>query len=240
MPNYQNGKIYKIESLEGDCVYYGSTTQKLCLRMGEHRKHYRYNRDITSKQVLCFNDAKIYLVENYPCNSKEELHAREGYYIKNNVCINKNIPGRDQKQYYNENKEQILKYRKKYYIDNKEDVLKQHKKYYQENKEDVLKHQKQYYKENKEDVIKYKKQYYQENKEDVIKHQKQYYEKHKENIITYNKEYREKNRQLIREKKRQKHICECGISIQISAKSKHQKSEKHKALISNPFINFKL
>ena len=193
--DYKNSKIYKIESLEGNCVYYGSTTQKLCVRMAGHKRHYRNKRVITSKHILCFDDAKIYLVENYPCNSKEELLAREGYYIKNNVCVNKKIPGRDRKQYYNDNKEQIFKQRK------------------------------QYHQEHKEDVKKHRKQYYQENKEDILKHQN---------------EYREKNRQLIRDRKRQKHICECGNIVLYSDKSRHLKTAIHKNLLNNPFINFKL
>ena len=32
---------------------------------------------------------EIELVENYPCNSKEELEKKEGEYIKNNECVNK-------------------------------------------------------------------------------------------------------------------------------------------------------
>jgi hypothetical protein len=32
------------------------------------------------------------LVENYPCNSKDELKARERYYIENNDCVNINVP----------------------------------------------------------------------------------------------------------------------------------------------------
>lgn len=179
--DYKNGKIYKIESLEGNCVYYGSTTQKLCVRMAGHRANYKYNNNgTTSEQVLCFNDAKIYLIENYPCNTKEELCAREGYYIKNFECVNSQIAGRDQKGWYDDNKKRILNERK------------------------------------------------------------QYYEKHKENIKTYKKKYSEKNRQLIREKKRQKEICQCGVIINKNVRAKHLKTKKHKAILLNPFINFKL
>jgi len=38
MVNYQNGKIYMIESLIGNCRYYGSTTQTLAQRLGIHKK----------------------------------------------------------------------------------------------------------------------------------------------------------------------------------------------------------
>ena len=39
-------------------------------------------------------NCKIELVENYACNSKEELNAREGFYIQNNECVNKLVAGR--------------------------------------------------------------------------------------------------------------------------------------------------
>ena len=38
MPNYQNGKIYCIRSHQTDNIYIGSTTQKLCVRMAEHKR----------------------------------------------------------------------------------------------------------------------------------------------------------------------------------------------------------
>ena len=116
MPNYQNGKIYKIESFIGNCIYYGSTTQPLCKRQAEHKKRYRYGTlQESSKQVLQYDDAKIYLVELYPCNSKEELYSREGFYIKNNECVNKCVAGRTKKEYRLDNKEKIKLYKTKPY-----------------------------------------------------------------------------------------------------------------------------
>ena len=235
MPNYQNGKIYKIESLEGKCIYYGSTTQKLCIRMAGHRAKYKQyingKSPICSSRVVKYDDAKIYLVERYPCNTKEALCSREGYYIKNFECVNTQIAGRDKKGWYQDNKKRILNERKQNYQENKEDILKRHKQYYQENKEDVLKQQKQYYQENREDVLKHQKQYYEKikNNQYYKEKQKKYREEHKENNKTYSKEYR-----------KIKHICECGKIVLYSEKSKHVKTIKHKTFLSNPFINFKL
>ena len=149
MPNYQNGKIYKIESLEGECVYYGSTIQKLCVRMAEHRKHYKIKRGITSEHILCFDDAKIYLVENYPCNSKEELHAREGYYIKNNDCVNKKIPGRTRKEYRETNKVKIKNYKKEYRETHKEKIKEEFKQWFIKNRDIHNKQSKLRYQKNK-------------------------------------------------------------------------------------------
>ena len=100
MPNYANSKIYKIESLIGDIVYYGSTTQQLSKRMAEHRYLFKKGtKKNTSKQVFEFGDAKIFLVEAFPCENTEQLFAKEGEYVRNNRCVNKMIPNRTQKEY---------------------------------------------------------------------------------------------------------------------------------------------
>ena len=47
---------------------------------------------MSSFKVLESGDAKIMLLENYPCKNRKQLHAREVYYIDKLNCINKNIP----------------------------------------------------------------------------------------------------------------------------------------------------
>ena len=86
MPNYQNAKIYKIMSSQTDKIYIGSTVQKLCVRMASHRA----NKTTELEEILKFNDAKICLIENYPCETKEELTKRQQMYVKkfSNICIN--------------------------------------------------------------------------------------------------------------------------------------------------------
>jgi hypothetical protein len=137
MPNYQNGKIYMIESLEGDCKYYGSTVDTLSRRLAQHRTSIKVGKPISSQKVLKYSDARILLVELFPCNSKMELEAKEAIYIRNNDCVNKNIPQRPKKeystQYYQDNKEHLQQQIKQYKQDNK-DVIKQ---YNQKNKEKI-------------------------------------------------------------------------------------------------------
>ena len=106
MSKYQNGKIYKItnEDMVG-LVYYGSTIQTLNKRLREHK--YDCLRKNTSSKIL-FNteNYKIQLIELYPCENRKQLCLREGWYIRNNDCINKSIAGRTkkecQKEYYKE------------------------------------------------------------------------------------------------------------------------------------------
>jgi len=110
MADYANGKIYKIVGEDGS-VYFGSTTQCLKLRMGQHR----YNKGTTAHQkIISQMDWNMILVENYPCESKKELLDREATYIRENPCVNREIPGRTGKEYY-ENNRNILK---KYYEEN--------------------------------------------------------------------------------------------------------------------------
>jgi len=89
MVNYQNGKIYKIFSLSHpELVYYGSTTLKyLSTRFGNHRNLSR-TKWCSSWVVFQYDDARIVLVESFPCNSKDELVAKEMEYIQNNECVN--------------------------------------------------------------------------------------------------------------------------------------------------------
>ena len=104
--NYNNSKVYKIWSPQGDKIYVGSTTkQYLSQRMTAHRKDYNYWKSgkgqfITSYLVFdeygldnCF----IELLEAKSCSSKDELKQLEGGYIRNLVCVNKNIPDRTKK-----------------------------------------------------------------------------------------------------------------------------------------------
>jgi group I intron endonuclease len=87
MPDYSKSKIYKIINDVNDEIYVGSTIRSLCRRMESHRrdhtdekrrpnsKLFKLMREIGTKQF------KIILIENYACQNKEELRAREQYYI---------------------------------------------------------------------------------------------------------------------------------------------------------------
>ena len=120
MPNYQQSKIYRIvnDSMPGK-VYYGSTTQPLSVRMGKHRSLSTKNSIVTSKQLFEIGKPEIVLVENHPCNTKEELLKRERYYIENNNCVNKQIPGRTKEEWYQDNKQKLSAKHKQYYENNK-------------------------------------------------------------------------------------------------------------------------
>jgi len=125
MVNYQNSKIYKIVCDETNTVYFGSTTQSLSVRLAGHKSH-------KNCMVKDMTNPKIYLIEDYPCDRKEQLIMRERYYIENNECINKRIPGRTHKERHQVNKESIQIFQKQYYqnvIKNNLEKLEDRKKY---------------------------------------------------------------------------------------------------------------
>lgn len=110
MVNYANGKIYKLTSFQTDEIYIGSTTKKyLCQRFAEEKSQWRKNpnSNLTSNKLAKFDDCRIVLLELYPCISKDQLLAREGFYIRTMDCVNKNIPGRTISEWRLVNRESI-------------------------------------------------------------------------------------------------------------------------------------
>jgi hypothetical protein len=95
MIDYQQGKIYKIECNVTGKVYIGSTCEPiLARRLAGHITSYkRYLNGkfnyISSFDVLQNRNYDIVLIESYPCNSKDELHARERYHTNDIDCVNK-------------------------------------------------------------------------------------------------------------------------------------------------------
>ena len=105
-------KIYKITSLNNpELVYYGHTCQTLAQRFATHKGSYNTS---TSKIIIEKGDAIILLIEDYPCESKDQAKAREAFYILNNPCVNKKIPGRTTQEYRDSHKDKANEYHKQY------------------------------------------------------------------------------------------------------------------------------
>ena len=183
MPDYSLGKIYmiypKVEDADEGDVYYGSTTVTLSRRMSEHRTK-------TECKILfdkygvenCF----IELVEEYPCETKEQLNRKEGEYIRNHKCINKKIAGRTKKEYYVEHYDKITEQIKHYRTENVDKVKETHKKYYDKHREKIIEQKNQYYDKNKDKISEQMKHYYIENKDKKLERNKQYYDKNVDKI----------------------------------------------------------
>jgi len=178
MPDYQNGKIYKLWSPEGDDIYIGSTTTLLSDRKAKH-KHSSSNREISSKILFQkYNDVRIELLECFPCNNKEELIKKEGQYIRNNICVNMRVAGRTKKEWCQDNIEKHTEYQREYHKENKDMIIEKSREYMRE--------------------------YYQSNKEAINEQKKGYREKNKDRINQKSRENYEKNKEAINEKRREK------------------------------------
>ena len=116
MPDYSLGKIYKIICHKTGLIYIGYTCEPtLARRLVKHRAEYvQYlkgkKRYVTSFKIFENEVYEIVLIESCSCKSKDELHRRERFYIENNVCVNKYVPGRTAKEYYEIKKDKIKEY----------------------------------------------------------------------------------------------------------------------------------
>ena len=168
MPKYENGIIYKLKHyLDYDDlnIYIGSTCNfkhrknghKTCCNNEKSTNYnlfvYKYIRDNGG-----WDDWVMTPIEKYSCDSKKELEIKERYYIDLlRPTLNKYIPTRTLKEWYENNKEKIAEYHKERYENNKEKINKQTKEYRENNKE--------YFKERYENNKEYFKEYYENNKE---------------------------------------------------------------------------
>ena len=127
MSKYINGKIYKVISDNTEKIYIGSTIQPLWKRKSEHKincrrwleNNYKY---ITVNDIIKLGDYDIVLIEDYPCERREQLHSRERFWIEKfkEIAVNKCIPCRTSKEYYYDNIDKEKARCKKYNLENKE------------------------------------------------------------------------------------------------------------------------
>ena len=145
MPDYSKGQIYKITDVGQTKCYIGSTIQQLCYRMASHRANYKNYLDGKYTFVSVFSlfeefgveNCKIEWIEDYPCNSKKELEAREGYYQQITDCLNKKLAGRTDAQWREENKDVLREKSRIYREEHREELLMKKKQYRDEHKHEI-------------------------------------------------------------------------------------------------------
>ena len=222
--DYGNGKIYCIRNDINDDVYVGSTTQLLCKRMAKHRASINAKK---SENILFYQlmrelgteAFRIELIEEFPCENREQLQAREGFYIKKLGTLNKRVESRTKKEYYEDcketilqkqkehkeaHKEQIQEYKKQHYQDNKEYIKEKSKQNYHDNIEARKAQKKEYYYNNKDKMDEYQKLYRENNKEAIAERKKKCVESKKEYYKQQKKAYYEANKQEINRRRREK------------------------------------
>lgn len=120
--------FYKVISNNSDLIYIGSTLRDLKHRLSAHKSS--YNMYLKNKfnyvsvfDVLAKGNNDIVLLDSAVCINSKERYTKEGFYIKNNICVNRLIPGRDFKGYYEDNKRRIIDKCMAYNLINK-DIIK--------------------------------------------------------------------------------------------------------------------
>jgi len=168
MADYSLGKIYKLVSDKTDKIYVGSCVISLNRRFSKHKCN---TKKKCSSRKLFVDGAtvSIKLIEDFPCETKNELKIRERYHIINNDCINANKPyisdllygtAEYSAEYYTENKDVILKNVAEYRADNKDMILKQKAEYYTENRDAILKKKAEYRNANRDAINKRRREAY--------------------------------------------------------------------------------
>ena len=207
MNRYQNGQIYKIVDVGYNKCYIGSTTETLSQRMARHRGDYQSylnnthpNKSYTNSVKLFdeygVENCKIEWVEDYPCFSRKELEAREGYHIlRDKSCLNRVVVGRTRKEHYDTHREHHLQQKKQHRLDNIEQYKEKDKKYHEENKEKRNEYSKKYYNENKEMFYEKNLKYREENREAIRQQQRERYQRDKDIINTRRRERRKQKKE---------------------------------------------
>lgn len=212
MKDYSKAKIYRLDLPTGD-FYIGSKIQSLSMRRGKHvaksRMEERKNTPLY-KAVADLPDGwdcvVCTLVEKIPCNDIEELLKRERYYIEHlSSTLNKIIPGRKAKEYYEINKEALNEKSRRYYKENKQIAADRSKQYRQDNNEYIREYKKQYHQANKESLAIKARQYRHDNVEAIKEKKKEYHQLNKEALNEKSNQYQETNKEVLAEYRKTYH-----------------------------------
>ena len=106
--DYGNGKVYQILNNVDDDVYVGSTCQPLSKRMAYHRVNMgapkkKNTRLYAKMRELGAESFYIELVEDCPCENKEQLRRKEGEFIRERGTLNMCQAGRTRREHYQDN-----------------------------------------------------------------------------------------------------------------------------------------
>jgi hypothetical protein len=202
-----NGKIYRLINTIDNDEYIGSTCNRLSHRLSVHKCHAKTKREIKVYKHLNevgWDNVRIILIQEYPCQSKMELERQEAHWIRElKPSLNCKIPRRSKSELYLDKKEEILDKQKIYYEQNKDDIAQKSKVYREENKEVIRERKAKYREENKEVIRERKAKYCADNAEKVRCAKAKYYNENKEYFSKKNETYRATNAENIREYQQQ-------------------------------------
>jgi hypothetical protein len=161
-------------------------------------------------------------IEELNCKNRREAEAAEHYWIENlNALLNSNKP-------YAMCKENTQIYKNIWYEEKKDHILQKAKEHYEKNREQKLEYQKQYAEENKKKIAQNQKEYREKNKEKLAEQKKIYRAMHREEASNAHKAWKEANKDIIKAKRAEIIICECGTQYTFGNKSRHFKTDSHR------------
>ncbi len=257
--DYSKGKIYGITDVETRETYIGSTITSLSERMSKHKLH----SECSSKIIIEKDNYEYYVIEYYPCKTKEQLRQREEWHRKRcQNCVNMVrafITEDERKQYKAE------WFKKRYEIsysyplqqlfmteieliekdEHKKEMKKQHDNTYrQKHSAKIAEWKANYFQEHKEEIYAYRKQRLEQDEEAKQKNREYQAEWMRNKRATYTDEQRKadsqkaiernnKNKEAIQARRAEKIVCECGQEITRGSKRLHTQSKRHKEYLEN-------
>ena len=221
---YNHSKIYKLIDPESQYYYWGSTCNRLSVRLTIHKndgKKYPERKVCKAFNEIGWNKVKILLEKELCLENKDQLNKAENEYILASMhdekCLNSYAAwtGLDRNEYkmqYNQEHAEQRKQRDKQY---NEEHVEERKKYRQEHAEHIKQWHILYRQEHAEQIEKYR----QEHAEEIKEQKKQYTKAHAKENTQRISQYRQRNSTKI--------SCVCGSSIAKYRLSDHVKTKKH-------------
>lgn len=154
MPDYKNGKLYKLQCDDGH-YYIGSTCNELRFRLYGHKTDSKKENNKKYQHIneIGWDRVRIVLIEECPCENKTQLCRKEDEMIRkyqnDPLCLNSKRASCDKKEYYTENREHILENKRKYQQTQAEKIKERKANYYQQHKEEIKQKERDRYNRNK-------------------------------------------------------------------------------------------
>lgn len=200
LKKFPNAVVYVLQCID-NYYYIGSTINDPRYRLNNHKQDsvkFPERPIYTHINTIGWDNVQLEVVEEFPCNTREELYQREDEIVKQSLvdtyCLNhiRAFVSKD------ERKANV----KNYYLTHRQQIIEQHKAYLEANKDKVDAYQAMYRLENAEKRREYSTMYAAEHPEEVKAARHAHYEANKEEIIQKNKAYAEANKELVKQRKK--------------------------------------
>jgi hypothetical protein len=170
-----------------------------------------------------WNNWKMIVLEEYPCEFYYQQVRREQYWIdKLKPELNMRSAYTSEEDY----KEYKKEYMKEYRVENAEQISEKRKEWCEANSEKLKEYQKEYLKE-----------YQKENAEQISEYQKEYREENAEKIKQQQKEYNEKNKEKIKKQRHERYLKKKAKSTQTVELESVEIHDENGLLVVLPYLS---